>query len=123
MGWGETWSQRVTSRASESGGGLLRDREFLSSTPLLFFLLLFFKRILFSLLHNFAMENVPVVSAAALPQQQAHAWETVKENFKPLKKGRKPEELAPEVAPLGPACTAPPGAEEERRCVLSGVVF
>ena len=66
---------------------------------------------------------VVVVSAAALPQQQAHAWETVKENFKPLKKGRKPEELAPEVAPLGPACTAPPGAEEERRCVLSGVFF
>ena len=60
------------------------------------------------------MENVPVSSAAALPQQQ-HAWETVKENFKPLKKGRRPEELNPEVAPLGPACTAPPGAEEERR--------
>ena len=70
------------------------------------------------------MENAPTVSAAALPppQQQAHAWETVKENFKPLKKGRSPEELAPEVAPLGLACAAPPGAEEERRCVPSGVV-
>jgi len=71
------------------------------------------------------MENAPpVVSASALQsqQQQAHAWETVKENFKPLKKGRKPEELAPEVAPLGLACAAPPGAEEERRCVSTSAV-
>jgi hypothetical protein len=89
-------------------------REFLSSTPLLFFLFLFFKRIFLSLLHNFAMENVPVVSAAALPQQQAHAWETVKENFKPLKKGRRPEELAAAGMPLGLECAAPKGAEAER---------
>lgn len=124
-GWGGVGGDLVAESDVESERERRRasPREFLSSTPLLFFLLLFFKRIFFSLLHNFAMENVPVVSAAALPQQQAHAWETVKENFKPLKKGRKPEELAPEVAPLGPACTAPPGAEEERRCVLSGVFF
>ena len=77
------------------------------------------KKLSFFFLHNEleSMENAqPVVSASALPQQ-SHAWETVKENFKPLKKGRRPEELAPEVAPLGLACAAPPGAEEERRCV------
>ena len=63
------------------------------------------------------MENAAPVSAAALPQQQQaqHAWETVKENFKPLKKGRRPEELAAEDAPIGLAAAAPPGAEEERR--------
>lgn len=53
--------------------------------------------------------------AACEQQEQQHTWETVKENYKPLKKGRRPEELLPEVAPLGPACTAPPGADEERR--------
>lgn len=64
------------------------------------------------------MENaVAAADPCALSQQQQHAWETVKENFKPLKKGRRPEELAADAAPLGPACTAPPGAEEERRCV------
>ena len=91
------------------------------ATPHFFFFSPFFpKHRIFSLP---SMENAPpVVPASALPQ--SHAWETVKENFKPLKKGRRPEELAPEVAPLGLACAAPPGAEEERRCVgcSSGVV-
>ena len=62
------------------------------------------------------MENAVAVAPAAAPNE--HNWETVKENFKPLKSGRRAEELHSEVAPLGPACTAPPGAEEERRYVF-----
>lgn len=64
--------------------------------------------------HNFAKKIMENAVATAAPNEQ-HAWETVKENFKPLRKGRRAEELLPEVAPLGPACTAPPGAEDERR--------
>jgi hypothetical protein len=63
-------------------------------------------------LHN-ALQPKNMENATAVPQA-AHAWETVKENFKPLKKGRRPEELAAAGMPLGLECAAPKGAEAER---------